>query len=210
MQRLTHRPAIYFILLVLFTAPVRATLAHDYYSPYNSYRSLPNAIDIMETGLYWLQAWSGPENIADPASLVSLMEQQIAHHFDFGHIAQQTAGAWYINMNIMDRAHFQNRIRDYLFSELAHMFGLYDNHPPSFRPLPPVRTGLTSMMIGGEILRANGIVTRIYFHLYRAPRGWRIYDVSSNGMLITTRLREEFIYHKNTREDFISSAPLPR
>ncbi len=46
-------------------------------------RDLPNAIDLMESGLYWLQDLSGVDRPRDPASIIALMEDQAARFFDF-------------------------------------------------------------------------------------------------------------------------------
>ena len=95
------RSNIHILLLtvLVFASIPNTGMAYTGYSPYTPYsaypyRKLPNALDIMESGLYWMRDWTGVENVNDPASIVSLMEQQAARYFDFGKIAEQVGGPY--------------------------------------------------------------------------------------------------------------------
>ena len=65
-------------------------------------RTLPNAVDMMESGLYWLQDMTGVGDPRDPASVVSLMEDQAARFFArFQQVADQVGGdvVWNVGHN---------------------------------------------------------------------------------------------------------------
>jgi len=153
-------------------------------------RHLPNALDVMEYGLNWLQEYTGPENSHDPAAVVLAMEDQLARYFDLGQIAQAVAGAEYWQQDILARSHFQNRVRDRLFTELARIYGFYGFRPPQIRMLMPVRTGVNAWITGNQIWHPDGRSYTILFHLYWTARGMRVMDVSVNGQSITRYLRE--------------------
>jgi ABC-type transporter MlaC component len=155
-------------------------------------RSLPNAIDLMESGLYWLQDLSGVDNPRDPAAIVALMEDQAARYFDFAYMAYLIAGPRYTQLNALERSHFQNRVRDRLFASLARHFGMYDRRMPMFYPILPVRTSLYTWKGGGYFFHQGGPTVRLMFHFYLTERGWRIYDVTSNGVSAVDKLRARF------------------
>jgi len=155
-------------------------------------RTLPNAVDMMESGLYWLQDMTGVGDPRDPASIVSLMEEQAARYFDFSYIAYLVAGPEYARLDVLERSHFQNRVRDRLFSWLAHQMGMYDVRMPMFRPLVPVRTSLETWRAGGVFYHPDGPAIRLTFNFYLTPRGWRIYDVDSNGVSVVAELRRRY------------------
>jgi len=155
-------------------------------------RSLPNGIDLMESGLYWLQDMTSAYDVRDPASVVNLMEDQAARSFDFSYMAYLIAGPEYTRMDVLERSHFQNRIRDRLFEQLARKTGLYDVRMPRFQPLLPVSTGGYTWQLGGDVYHPGGQRIRLYFYFYLTPRGWRIYDVSSNGVSAIADLRRQF------------------
>jgi len=155
-------------------------------------QNLPNGIDLLESSLYWLQDLSGVENPRDPAAIVSLMEDQAARFFDFSYMAYLVAGPNYSRLNVLERSHFQNRIRDRLFSGLAYKMGMNSSRLPRFRPLIPTQTSQWSWTAGGEFYHLGGPTIRLKFHFYMTPRGWRIYDVTSNSMSAVAGLRRSY------------------
>jgi len=154
--------------------------------------TLPNAIDLMESGLYWMQDMTGAGDPRDPATIINLMEEQAARYFDFAYIAYRVAGPDYTRLNALQRSHFQNRVRDRLFTLLARQMGMYDVRMPSFRPLTPVRTSVSTWQAGGVFYHPGGPIIRLTFEFYLTQRGWRIYDVTSNGVSAVATLRNSY------------------
>ncbi|HFD80394.1 MAG TPA: hypothetical protein ENK05_08410 [Gammaproteobacteria bacterium] len=181
-----------FLLLVLFTAaaPAGAWFAEPGYVPMR--RDLPNGIDLMESSLYWMQDLSGVEDPRDPASVISLMEDQAARFFDFSYIAYLVGGPAYTRLDALQRSHFQNRVRDRLFTWLAHQMGLYGRRIPRMVPIVPYRTSLYTWVAGGNFYYPGGPSIRLRFHFYYSGRGWRIYDVTSNGVSVVRYLRDYY------------------
>ena len=162
-------------------------------------RDLPNAIDLMESGLYWLQDLSGVDQPRDPASVIALMEDQAARFFDFAYIAYLVAGPEYARRNVQERAHFQNRIRDQLFTDLARKMGMYDVRMPSFTPLVPRQTSSYTWTAGGVFYHRGGPYIRLEFQFYLSPQGWRIYDMTSNGASAVDGLRRAYFAERSER-----------
>ncbi len=179
------------LLGVVMTAPSASAYAIEPgYVPLRG--SLPSAIDLMESSLYWMQDMAGVEDPRDPAAIIALMEDQAARFFDFSYMAYLVAGPEYARMNVLDRSHFQNRIRDSLFSMLARQMGMFDVRMPAFRPLITRRSGLFKVVAGGEFYHRGGPHIRLLFYFYRSSKGWRIYDVTSNGVSAVKQLRRQF------------------
>ncbi len=202
---LAHRPrrrasrlslfAGLLLACALTTPPAAAWYRDAGYVPVR--RDLPNAIDMMESGLYWLQDLSGVDQPRDPASIVALMEDQAARFFDFSYIAYLVAGPDYTRRNALERAHFQNRIRDQLFADLARKMGMYDVRMPSFTPLVPRQTSTYTWTAGGEFHHRGGPSLRLEFYFYLSSQGWRIYDVTSNGASAVDGLRRAYFAERS-------------
>jgi len=173
-------------------------------------RDLPNAIDLMESGLYWLQDLSGVDRPRDPASIIALMEDQAARFFDFAYISYLVAGPEYTRRNALQRAHFQNRIRDQLFADLARKMGMYDVRMPSFAPLAPRQTDTYTWTAGGEFYHRGGPYIRLVFHFYYSSQGWRIYDVTSNGASAVDGLRRAYFAERFERQSIRPVAAVTR
>ena len=179
-------------LLLGLMSPLKVSAWYLYSPAYVPIRtSLPNGIDMMEYGLYWLQDMTSVYEPRDPSSVVRLMEEQAARYFDFSYMAYLVGGPGYAQLDVLQRSHYQNRVRDRLFELLAKETGMYDVRMPRFRPLFPVATSPYTWVAGEVFYHPGGPVTRLYFHFYLTPRGWRIYDVSRNGVSIVDVLRKQ-------------------
>ena len=55
------------------------------------------------------------------------------------------------------------------------------------------------LALGGVFYHTGGPTIRMYFHFYLTPRGWRIYDVNSNGVSAVTDLRRQFFARRFRR-----------
>ncbi len=186
-RRLLRISLIVLVGVWLVAPPASAYFAEPGYVPLR--RSLPSAIDLMETSLYWMQDLAGVDDPRDPAAIIALMEDQAARYFDFSHMAYLVAGPRYARMNVLDRSHFQNRIRDRLFTMLARRMGMFEVRMPAFRPVTPRRTGTYTGVAGGEFYHRGGPHIRLLFQFYLSSKGWRIYDVTSNGVSAVAELR---------------------
>lgn len=173
------------LLCGLLALPVAAVQA----LPYANYRALPNSLEMFEAGLYWMRDWFGPENADDPATVLTLMEEQAARHFDFGFMAARIAGPDYWSRDMLYRSHYQRDLRDWLFLRLAEAGGMLDRRPVRYRPIVPMRFGASEYLSGVDILRYGRGRTRLLFHIAWTGRGWRIIDVSLDGQRVTEYLR---------------------
>lgn len=175
------------VLLLVMLLPAVAGARWDPYV----YRPLPTSLDLMEAGLFWLQDMTRPDSAGDPASLLAAAQEVAARQFDFAEMAWNTAGFDYLRRDILGRAHFQNRLRDRLFTELAHSMGMYDPLPPAMQMLVPMSTGVGQGMVTVLVQPRLRPPVRLDFHLRYGSRGWRIVDVASNGQLFSVYLRNQ-------------------
>ena len=193
----------YLLAVTLLAVLLIPQTASAYYFPNSGQipvrSSLPSGIDLMESGLYWMQDMTSAYDPRDPSTLVGLMEDQAARFFDFAYMSYLIGGPEYARLDILDRSHFQNRVRDRLFKDLARKVGMYDVRMPRFRPLLPLASSGYTWQAGGEFYHLGGPYIRLYFYFYLTPRGWRIYDVSSNGVSAVTDLRKQFFAKRFAR-----------
>jgi ABC-type transporter MlaC component len=183
--------------VLLVAPPASAYFSEPGYVPLR--RTLPSAIDLMETSLYWMQDMAGVDDPRDPAAVIALMEDQAARFFDFAYMAYLVAGPEYTRMNVLDRSHFQNRIRDRVFSMLAQRMGMLDVRMPAFRAVTPRRKGTYTVVAGGEFYHRGGPHIRLLFQFYLSSKGWRIYDVTSNGVSALAELRRHYFANRFDR-----------
>lgn len=164
------------------------------YSPSQTLRSyyLPTPLDLFETGLYWLNDLAAPGAEGDPASVLLAMQDVAGRQFDLAEMAWRIGGARYMQLDVLQRSHFQNRLRDSLFEDLAHIIGLYDALPPRLLMIPPRPVGVDMVAIGVVVAPRNRPIHYLLFYFRYGTQGWRIVDLSDNGVLFTERMRERF------------------
>ena len=56
-----------------------------------------------------------------------------------------------------------------------------------------MRTGTYSWRASGEIHHPGGPNIRLGFDFYLSPNGWRIYDITSNGVSAVAALRRQYL-----------------
>jgi phospholipid transport system substrate-binding protein len=139
---------------------------------------------------------------ASPAALREFLELQVAPYFDFAYMARWAAGPLHHRLTPGQRAALATRLRALFLDALARQLGSVE------RPLPPVdvfpaRPGRspTEARVYALVRRgqAAGAPVRLEFRFYWGRRGWRVYDVATNGAsavgfyrrYFTTRLRRE-------------------
>jgi len=190
-------PLVLLLGVLLVAPPASAYVSEPGYVPLR--RTLPSAIDLMETSLYWMQDMAGVDDPRDPAAIIALMEDQAARFFDFSYMAYLVAGPEYTRLNVLQRSHFQNRIRDRIFSMLAQRMGMLDVRMPALKAVTPKRTGTYTVVAGGEFYHRGGPHIRLLFHFYLSSKGWRIYDVTSNGVSAVAGLRKRYFNNRFDR-----------
>lgn len=177
------RHTLLLALLGVILSACRPTLADTLHRP------LAGPLELFESGLYWLQDQTGSADLRDPAALLSEMQDVAARQFDFGELALRVGGVRYLRLDLLARSHYQNGLRDRLFTELARVSGLYDGLMPRYAFLPPVRLGPWRWMVGVRVIRRQFPSQALYFHFEQRPQGWRIVDVSLDGQLFSDHLR---------------------
>ncbi|MFQ5645041.1 MAG: hypothetical protein ACE5FQ_15290, partial [Thiogranum sp.] len=106
---LTRLRLLLTVLLVTLLLPLPASAYFGNPGSVPVRHSLPNAVDLLESSLYWLQDMSGVDDPRDPAAIIGLMEEQAARFFDFAYMAYLVAGPQYTRLDALERAHFQHR-----------------------------------------------------------------------------------------------------
>lgn len=159
---------------------------------YSGYPGVPaSGVDMLEDALDWLGELSG-DGLDDPATLVARMEQEAARFFDLEFLAYHGVGPVYLRLNLVERAHLQNRVRDFLFDYLARRFGLFGYTPPGVIPIMPQPSGPVGFVVGADVYHRGGPTLRVLFHIELTSRGWRVRDVTSNGRSVIVDMRAAF------------------
>ena len=158
-------------------------------------QSRPAPDTILRMGIKDLQVFLNSDMAGNQEALVALIRTRIAPQFDIDTLARWSGGYWYQQMNPEQRKAFTTKLAKSFFSSLANIVGGYAGNMPEVQFMPHRRINQNEVDVTARVLRANNYPIDVRFSFHKTPRGWLIFDVSTNGISAIIYYRKMF----NTR-----------
>lgn len=160
-----------------------------------STQSRPAPDVILRMGIEDLQIFLNSDQANNKEALVGLIRARIAPQFDIETLARWSGGYWYEQMNPAQKKAFTTKLAKSFFSSLANIVGGYAGNMPEVQFLPHRRINQNEVDVTARVLRPNNYPIDVRFSFHKSPRGWLIFDVSTNGISAINYYRKMF----NTR-----------
>ena len=160
-----------------------------------SSQSRPAPDTILRMGIEDLQTFLNSDQAGNKEALVGLIRARIAPQFDIETLARWSGGYWYEQMNPAQKKAFTTKLAKSFFSSLANIVGGYAGNMPEVQFLPHRRINQNEVDVTARVLRPNNYPIDVRFSFHKSPRGWLIFDVSTNGISAINYYRKMF----NTR-----------
>jgi phospholipid transport system substrate-binding protein len=157
-----------------------------------SSQSRPTPDAILRIGIQDLQAFLGSNQATNKEALVGLIRARIAPQFDVQALAEWSGGYWYQQMNPEQKKAFTTKLAKSFFSSLAEIVGGYAGKQPEVRFMPPRRINDREIDVSARVIPANNYPVDVRFSFHKSPRGWKIFDVSTNGISAVNYYRKMF------------------
>ena len=158
-------------------------------------QSRPAPDTILRMGIKDLQVFLNSDMAGNQEALVALIRTRTAPQFDIDTLARWSGGYWYQQMNPEQRKAFTTKLAKSFFSSLANIVGGYAGNMPEVQFMPHRRINQNEVDVTARVLRANNYPIDVRFSFHKTPRGWLIFDVSTNGISAINYYRKMF----NTR-----------
>jgi phospholipid transport system substrate-binding protein len=147
------------------------------------------AVATLREGMHELLDFLGQKEKPNKLQLAAFLDSSIAPYFDFDYMAKWVAGRRYAAMTTEQRkalaASLESRFLGSLATNLAKYRGQQVRY---FRPRRGA-SGTVSVTVG--IRSPGSYPSRLEFRMYRSDKGWKIYDVVSNGRSAVAFYRQE-------------------
>lgn len=157
-----------------------------------SSQSRPTPDAILRMGIQDLQTFLGSNQAGNKEALVGLIRARIAPQFDVQALAEWSGGYWYQQMNPEQRKAFTTKLAKSFFSSLAEIVGGYAGKQPEVRFMPPRRINDKEVDVSARVYPANNYPINVRFSFHKSPRGWKIFDVTTNGISAVSYYRKMF------------------
>lgn len=129
---------------------------------------------------------------ADPAKMYTLVSELIFPHFDFGVMSQFVLGAEWKSAEEAKRAEFVEQFRKLLVRTYAAALLEYSDQSIAYPdPGEPPKNPKTAV-VRQDITQPSGSNLPVVYRLHSKTDGWKVYDVSVDGVSLVKTYRSSF------------------
>jgi phospholipid transport system substrate-binding protein len=123
----------------------------------------------------------------------AFLDSEISGYFDFAYMAKWAGGQAFAQMSEQEKQQFTTKLKGMFFGALARNLGAYTNPVPRIEIYPP-RSNRSSneVQVRAVVRPRRGYPVRLEFRFYRAPDGWKVFDVKANGNSAVAYYRQHF------------------
>lgn len=116
----------------------------------------------------------------DRGALTAYLDRVVAPWFDFNYMAQWAAGRRLNRLSDAQQAELVTRIKTSFLEKMAQKLARYSQQRAMF--LPPRQDDYDEVTLPVAIENPDGYPAQLEFVMRRTNRGWKVVDVSANGM----------------------------
>lgn len=127
----------------------------------------------------------------NPAKLYQLVEAKILPNFDFNRMTQLAVGRHWPAATAKQKQELVTEFRNLLVRTYAASLTAFNNQTVDFKPLA-MRPGDTDVTVRSEIRQPGGQPIPIDYSMYQTAFGWKVYDVTIDGVSLVTNYRASF------------------
>jgi phospholipid transport system substrate-binding protein len=127
-----------------------------------------------------------------PESVGGFLEHEIAPMFDFHYMARWSAGRYWRRLDADQRTRMGAMLERLFLDALAHNLGTYAQPLPRVDVFPARYSSATQAEVFTRVVGDGRVHTRIDFRFYRSRKGWRVFDVTANGISAVSYYRGYF------------------
>ena len=140
-----------------------------------------------------LTAIKGDKQLAagDRQKALKLAEEKILPHVDFGEATRLAVGRAWNDASPEQRKRLVAEFRSMLVRTYSNAIGAYEGQ--TMRVLPVrMKPDDTEVTVRNQFIRAGGKPVAVDYQMLKKDAGWKIYDISVEGVSLVLTYRSEF------------------
>jgi phospholipid transport system substrate-binding protein len=123
----------------------------------------------------------------------AFLDSEISGYFDFAYMAKWAGGQAFAQMSEEQKQQFTSKLKGKFFGALARNLGAYADPVPRIEIYPHRASRYSNeVQVRAAVMPRRGYPVRLEFRFYRAPNGWKIFDVKANGNIAVAYYRQHF------------------
>ena len=120
-----------------------------------------------------------------------LVEAKILPNFDFNRMTQLAVGKHWSSASAQQKQALVSEFRNLLVRTYASSLTAFSNQTVDFKPMN-MKPGDEEVVVKSEVKQPGGQVIPIDYSMYQTAFGWKVYDVSIDGVSLVTNYRSSF------------------
>jgi len=125
------------------------------------------------------------------AKLLPLVDAKVLPHFNFTRMTTLAVGRPWREATAAQREQLVKEFRNLLVRTYSTAIEQYSNQTIEVKPAP-VKPGESEVVVRSLINQPGGQPIAMDYRLERTPQGWKVFDVSIEGVSIVTTYRSSF------------------
>ena len=125
------------------------------------------------------------------AKVHQLVEAKILPHFDFNRMTQLALGKHWPRATAQQKQSLVTEFRNLLVRTYSSSLTAFTDQVIEFKPLA-MKPGDTDVTVRSEIRQPGGQPIPINYSMYKTAFGWKVYDVTIDGVSLVTNYRASF------------------
>lgn len=127
----------------------------------------------------------------DKDKVLRLAEQKILPHLDFEEATRLAASRAWSQASVEQRRKLVNEFRSMLLRTYSNAMGTYTGQQARLLP-SRTKQGGSEATVRYQFIRSGGRMVQLAYELRKTGQGWKIYDISVEGMSLVLTYRTEF------------------
>lgn len=123
--------------------------------------------------------------------VLDLVETKVLPHFDFTRMTRLAVGRYWRNATPAQQQTLTDEFRTLLVRTYSNSLANYRNQTIEFKPFK-MQPGETDVTIRTEVIQPGGQPIPIDYSMEKTAQGWKVYDVSVDGVSLVVNYRSSF------------------
>jgi phospholipid transport system substrate-binding protein len=125
------------------------------------------------------------------AKVYQLVEARILPNFDFNRMTQLAVGKHWSRATAQQKQSLVTEFRNLLVRTYSSSLTAFTDQTVDFKPMM-MKPGDTDVTVRSEIRQPGGQPIPINYSFYKTAFGWKVYDVTIDGVSLVTNYRSSF------------------
>lgn len=126
----------------------------------------------------------------EPARLYGIVDEYIIPHFDFRRMSQRVLGKFWHRASEDQQRKFVTQFQTLLVHTYGAALREYSNQKIEYLPSRLREEGEVSVRT--QIVQSGGPPIPIQYEMYKSNNGWKVYDISIDGVSLVINYRSTF------------------